>query len=240
MGTNDNDDGEHSDGDEPNDGETVAPSGGQAPAEDGTATEDESTGGQSTGGQTTGGQSTGGQSSGGQSTGGQAAGGQQGTGGQHTGGQAAGGQPAGGQQAGGRPAQGPNNGIDLEPNVAGALCYVLGWLTGILFLVTEDEDDFIRFHAAQSIVVFGGLTVVWILFSVFLQSLIFGAGMWQIWQFISLLITLLYLAGVVLWLGLMYFAYDGQWFELPIAGDIANGMITDSATTVERKNPQQR
>src|SRR5271155_5548914 len=44
----------------------------------------------------------------------------------------------------------------LQENVAGMLCYLLGWLTGIIFLLI-DKRPLIRFHAAQSIVVFGTL-----------------------------------------------------------------------------------
>src|SRR5580693_10690408 len=47
----------------------------------------------------------------------------------------------------------------LAENVAGLLCYVLGWLTGIIFILI-DKRPFVRFHAAQSIVVFGALTVL--------------------------------------------------------------------------------
>ena len=47
----------------------------------------------------------------------------------------------------------------LEPNIAGLLCYLGGWITGIVFLVIEQKNKFVRFHALQSIVTFGALTV---------------------------------------------------------------------------------
>jgi uncharacterized membrane protein len=53
----------------------------------------------------------------------------------------------------------------LEENVAGLLCYVLGWITGLVFILIEKENKFVRFHAMQSIVVFGGLTVISIIVS---------------------------------------------------------------------------
>ncbi len=46
----------------------------------------------------------------------------------------------------------------LEPNVAGLLCYLGAWITGIIFLVIEQKSKFVRFHALQSIVTFGALT----------------------------------------------------------------------------------
>ena len=47
--------------------------------------------------------------------------------------------------------------VDLEPNVAGLLCYVGGWISGVIFLLLEQKNKFVRFHAIQSIIVFGAL-----------------------------------------------------------------------------------
>lgn len=138
----------------------------------------------------------------------------------------------------------PNTASGLEPNVAGAATYALGWLTGLFFFFTEKEDEFVRFHAAQSIVAFGALTVAYIVigmvFSVILGSLLLSGG-FAIVPLVGLLNMLLGLIGLVLWIGSMYMAYQGRWFELPIAGNIANNMIADSGpSTVERKPAQQR
>jgi uncharacterized membrane protein len=38
-------------------------------------------------------------------------------------------------------------GTGLQPNIAGLLCYLLGWITGIIFLIIEKEDKFVKFHA---------------------------------------------------------------------------------------------
>jgi hypothetical protein len=43
----------------------------------------------------------------------------------------------------------------LEPNVAGLLCYLVGWITGLVFILIEKENQFVRFHAMQSIIIFG-------------------------------------------------------------------------------------
>ena len=51
------------------------------------------------------------------------------------------------------------NTTGLDENVAGLLCYVLGWVTGIIFFLI-DKRPYVRFHAAQSIVVFGGLHIL--------------------------------------------------------------------------------
>ena len=48
----------------------------------------------------------------------------------------------------------------MQANVAGLLCYLLGVITGIIFILIEKENKFVRFHAMQSIIVFGGLFVI--------------------------------------------------------------------------------
>ena len=94
----------------------------------------------------------------------------------------------------------------LQENVAGLLCYVLGWITGIIFLILEPENKFIKFHAIQSIIVFGILTVASWLFS------------WIFW----LLGTLIGILTFILWVLLMYKAYQGERYKIPVAGDIAD------------------
>ncbi|MDP3142898.1 MAG: hypothetical protein Q8N14_02985, partial [Candidatus Omnitrophota bacterium] len=48
----------------------------------------------------------------------------------------------------------------IEPKVAGLLSYLLGFITGVIFLLIEKENKFVRFHALQSIIVFGFLFVL--------------------------------------------------------------------------------
>jgi uncharacterized membrane protein len=100
---------------------------------------------------------------------------------------------------------------NLEPNVAGLLCYLVGWITGLVFIVIEKENKFVRFHAMQSIVTFGVITVLWVvlqvLASIFWPFYFLGFPFW--------------ILSVVLWIILMVKAYQGERFKLPIAGDIA-------------------
>src|SRR6202795_1917254 len=68
----------------------------------------------------------------------------------------------------------------LAENVAGLLCYVLGWVTGIIFILI-DKRPFVRFHAAQSIVVFGALTVIRIGLGIVMSIGGFvGFGLWAL------------------------------------------------------------
>jgi uncharacterized membrane protein len=99
----------------------------------------------------------------------------------------------------------------LAENVAGLLCYVLGWVSGLVFLLI-DKRPWVKFHAAQSIAVFGGLTVIRIgllFMSHFLGWAIFG---------------LIGLVSLVLWIFLMVKAYQHETVRIPIAADIADSL----------------
>ena len=96
----------------------------------------------------------------------------------------------------------------LEENVGGLLCYVLGWVSGIVFLIIEPENKFVRFHAFQSIIVFGILTLIGIVFS----PIPFVGG------FITWIASI---AGFILWIVLMVMAAQGKKYKLPWAGDFA-------------------
>jgi uncharacterized membrane protein len=98
--------------------------------------------------------------------------------------------------------------MGLDQNVAGLLCYVLGWVTGIIFLVLEKNNKFVRFHAIQSIIVFGAITVA---------DIILGFIPFIGW----IIAWLLGLLAFILWIILMVKAYRGEMYKLPVAGDIA-------------------
>ena len=135
-------------------------------------------------------------------------------------------QPAGGYQA--------TAGTGLDSNVAAALSYLLGWVTGIVFLLIEKEDDFVRFHAAQSIVVTGALTVGYFVFFRLFIELLGAIGIYSV-LWIGALIRLGGLVAVVV---LMYMAYDGRWYRVPIAADIADDIISDQSRTVQPRQPR--
>jgi len=107
----------------------------------------------------------------------------------------------------------------ISENVAGLLCYLVGWLTGIIFFLI-DKRPFVRFHAAQSIVVFGGLFAIRLVIGAF-----FGAGFMMMgfggFGLIAALYSLIGLVGIVLWILLMVKAYQHEKFEVPIAAGIA-------------------
>ncbi len=94
----------------------------------------------------------------------------------------------------------------LQPNVAALLSYLAGFVSGIVFIVIEKENKFVRFHALQSIVTFGAIFVLQWVFSVMF--------------YVGALVLLLNLASLALWVILMIKAYQGERFKLPVIGDI--------------------
>ena len=92
----------------------------------------------------------------------------------------------------------------LDENVAGFFCYLLGFITGIVFLVVEKESGFVKFHAKQSTITFLGL---------FVLTLAFG--------WIPVLGALIFIFSLVLWLILMVKALRGEKYRLPIVGKLA-------------------
>lgn len=107
-------------------------------------------------------------------------------------------------------ADGGRTSSGLDEKVAAAFAYSLGWVTGIAFFFTEPTNRFVRFHAMQSILVFGTLSVLMIA----VRSI----------RPIGMLVNtfLLVPLSAVLWLLLMFKAYQGKRFKVPLAGDIAD------------------
>jgi uncharacterized membrane protein len=98
--------------------------------------------------------------------------------------------------------------LGLDKNIEGVLCYLLFWISGLIFLLLEREDDFIRFHAMQSFVTFLSLNLVAIVVS---AIPIIG---WIISALINIAI-------IVLWIVGMIKAYNGEMYKFPVFGDIA-------------------
>jgi uncharacterized membrane protein len=112
----------------------------------------------------------------------------------------------------------------MAENVAGLLCYVLGWVTGIIFFLI-DKRPYVRFHAAQSIVVFGGLQLINIV-----VGIMFGAGFMMMggrggFGLGFALYSLINLVAFVLWIVLMVKAYQGEKFQVPVAAGIAQSFV---------------
>ncbi|HTM24047.1 MAG TPA: DUF4870 domain-containing protein [Vicinamibacterales bacterium] len=101
----------------------------------------------------------------------------------------------------------------LDANLAAALSYLVGFVTGIIFLLVEKDNRFVRFHAMQSTLVFIGIVAIDILLQI---VPILGA---------LVVVFIVIPASAVLWLLLMYKAYQGEDFKLPLVGQIAADRI---------------
>lgn len=111
----------------------------------------------------------------------------------------------------------------MDEKVAGLLCYVLGWITGLIFYFI-DKRPYVRFHAAQSIVVFAGLHVISIVLAMFFGFSLIAGGL-SGFSLGYALYGLVDLAGLILWILLMVKAYQGERFRVPIAADIAEKLF---------------
>jgi uncharacterized membrane protein len=129
----------------------------------------------------------------------------------------------------------PAAGAGLTPNVAGALAYLVGAITGILFLVIDPfkTDRFVRFHAFQSIFFNLAWIAFWILWTI--VGLMLGAISHGLFFIIQLPINLLlFVGGFCLWAYLMYTAYQGKTFQIPVIGALAASQAGISPATGQR------
>ena len=102
--------------------------------------------------------------------------------------------------------------MGMSPNVEAGLSYLFGWVTGLIFFLVEKQNRFVRFHAMQSILFFGGLTLINIILNV-----IGGIGI----PGLGLLAALVGIVGFVGWIVLLINGFQGKYFKLPIIGDYA-------------------
>jgi uncharacterized membrane protein len=119
-------------------------------------------------------------------------------------------------------ASGINTSDGLSPQLAGALSYLAGAITGIIFLVVEPfkQDRFVRFHAFQSIffnIAWIALWIVWLIAGIILSAVTKG-----LFLIVELPVNLLLMvAGFCLWAFLMYSAYQKKMLRLPVIGALA-------------------
>ncbi|HSX18806.1 MAG TPA: DUF4870 domain-containing protein [Candidatus Saccharimonadales bacterium] len=104
---------------------------------------------------------------------------------------------------------------DTNRNIVAALSYFLGFITGIIILLVEKDDKYVRFHAMQSTIIFGGFFVLNIIFNV-----VFG-GLSFLGILAKGISTLLTVISLVIWIVSMIKAYQGDVFKWPIAGNFA-------------------
>ena len=125
--------------------------------------------------------------------------------------------------------------MSLDSNVGAMLCYIanficcLGVVLAIIFLVTEKENRFVKFHAVQSLFLAALQIVVGIVIGILglLLSLALNAFdmSWMAWILILGLRFILLIVFLILWIMGGVKAYSGQWYKLPIIGNFAWSMV---------------
>lgn len=119
-------------------------------------------------------------------------------------------------------ASGPTS-TGLPANVAAALAYLIGPITGILFYVLEKDNRFVRFHAAQSIAVSVVMIVLGFVLGMLSTALAFVPIIgWLIAMLVSFGLSII---SFVLWIYLMWQAFQGNEWEAPFAGTFARRML---------------
>lgn len=107
----------------------------------------------------------------------------------------------------------------VDARLSALLCYLAWWVSGVVFLVLEQEHRAVRFHAAQSIVLFGGLTAVIVLLSVTSVAALFISP--AIFQATWMVSYVVWFGAVVLWLIVLVRTFRGETWRVPFAGDLA-------------------
>lgn len=100
-----------------------------------------------------------------------------------------------------------NTSTGLSENIAGLLCYLGWWISGIIFILLEPSNRYVRFHAMQALITFGILSVAGTIFNSIPVLNWFG---WIFWA-----------PGLILWIIGMIKAYQGEVFKFPWVGNVA-------------------
>ena len=107
----------------------------------------------------------------------------------------------------------------VEPRLSAILCYAAWWVSGLVFLIIEQQHRAVRFHAAQSLVLFGGLSLlIGLLSAGSVGMLVVSAAAFQAAR---LLVYVVWIGAVALWMLLMLKTFKGETWRVPFASDLA-------------------
>ncbi len=112
--------------------------------------------------------------------------------------------------------------MGMRARTAGWLSYLFGWVTGLIFFLLEKQNRFVRFHAMQSILFFGGISILegiiryfeWLSSYTFFH--VYGVGVFS---------SIVGLVSFIFWIVLMVRASKGMYYKLPVIGDFADKLI---------------
>ena len=111
----------------------------------------------------------------------------------------------------------------LDERLAGVLCYSVWWVTGGLFLLLERQHRIIRFHAAQSLILFGVVSALLVAFGALSAvSLMLSGALYELMQVFG---KLLWLGATVVWLVLVLRAWRGEVWRVPLVAALADRVV---------------
>jgi uncharacterized membrane protein len=102
--------------------------------------------------------------------------------------------------------------LGMRARTAGLLCYLFGWVTGLIFFLLERENRFVRFHAMQSLLFFGILSVL--------------EGVFSYMPFFAAIGSAIGLVMFIGWIVMMVKAHRGEYYKLPLFGDLAERLVS--------------
>ena len=141
--------------------------------------------------------------------------------------------------------QGTGSSTNPKPNVAGLLCYLGIWVTGIIFLIIERRNKLVRFHAMQSLVTFGILHIVIAIADTVRSWTPWWAGPGWTWFFqpqwvaANIVFGVFMVISIVLWIVMMYQTYHGRLLKLALFGDIAQKLLVKLDGSVIKAEDRQ-
>lgn len=111
----------------------------------------------------------------------------------------------------------------LDERLASVLCYSVWWVTGGLFLLLERRQRTVRFHAAQSLVLFGAVSALLVVLgAVSALTLMLSS---QAYQLVRVAGDLLWVGAAVLWLVLVLRAWQGDVWRVPLVAALADRVV---------------
>ncbi len=128
-------------------------------------------------------------------------------------------------------APGGKTSLGLSSNVGAMLCYIanflccLGIILSIVFLITEKENRFVKFHALQSLLIFAvyaalaiAVEIIGLVLRIAVGDILSGLITWGLWCLVTLIVVIFWIIGGIK-------AYAGQWYKVPGVGNLAWGIV---------------
>ena len=111
----------------------------------------------------------------------------------------------------------------IDARLASVLCYSVWWVTGGLFLLLERQHPTVRFHAAQSLVLFGAISVLLVVLGAFSAVALVLSS--ETYRFVRVIADLLWAGAAVIWLVLVVRAWRGEAWRVPLAAALADRVV---------------